>query len=160
MPKYNKMIDSMTTWDLFNDGEIVEKTGTNEFNEERKNETLSESQNKVENISENNTENVSDRRYSDTPQNQLENVENGTYLTDYNLDKNNAVSNDTSTSTAESSNNSNSKDNNKNETIYTEKIKRNISDKLYFYKEFQNEILPIFTLIYKDLDSLFYKICD
>ena len=50
------------------------------------------------NTSTNNTENISDRRNSNTPQNQLQNVRDGSYVTNYNYDTDNVKSNDSSNS--------------------------------------------------------------
>ena len=64
MPIYNKLFDSLIGWDLFNDGEKVIETGNNSLT----NTTTSS--------------NTSDRRYSDTPQDNLVNVQDGKYITD------------------------------------------------------------------------------
>jgi len=142
MPYYNKMFDALQNWDIFNDGEITKRYGE----ENRTNNT----NNTVENSSTSNTSNTSDRRQSNTPQNQLENVRDGSYVTDYNYDTNNANSNDSSNSKG----NSNSEDTNK----YNEVIERSPSDKINILKEMQQNINSIYTLIYKDLGCLFYSI--
>lgn len=120
MPIYNKMFDMLEGWDLFNDGERVTETGSN---------TLTNT------TSSNNT---SDRRYSDTPQNQLADVRNGSYITDYNYDT------DTGSVTS-ASNGSDSRT-----------ITRTPSDKIKIYKEFIENKKSIMTMIFEDLDSLFY----
>ena len=120
MPIYNKMFDSLLGWDLFNDGEIVEEVGDNSL----KNNT--------------NSTNISDRRYSDTPQDNLLNVQDGKYITDYNYDQ------DTGNTTAESVGNDH------------RTIKRTPSDKMKIYKEFIENRKSIYTMIFEDLDSLFY----
>ena len=120
MPIYNKMFDSLNGWDLFNDGEIVEEKGTNSLT--------------------NNTQssNTSDRRYSDTPQDNIENVRDGKYITDYNFDQ------DQGTTNAESIGND------------SRTITRTPSDKMKIYKEFIENRKSIYTMIFEDLDSLFY----
>ena len=120
MPIYNKMLDSLIGWDLFNDGEVVTESGTNTLT----NQTTSQ--------------NISDRRYSDTPQNNLENIRDGRYITDYNYDSDNGEANSTSNGSDERT------------------IKRSPSDKIKIYKEFIENRKSIYTMIFEDLDSLFY----
>ena len=120
MPIYNKMFDALDGWNIFNDGERVVETGENTLT----NETTSE--------------NTSDRRYSDTPQNQLQNVKDGKYITDYNFDTDNG-------SVSSESNGSDSRT-----------ITRTPSDKIKVYREFIENKKSIMTMIFEDLDSLFY----
>lgn len=132
MPFYNKLFDSLEGWDLFNDGELMTRTNENKSNT------------KTSNNSNSTTDSTSDRRYSDMPDNHLDNIQNGTYLTDYNLDKNSAHSTDTSTGDAESTSND------------IEQIIRAPGDKISIYREFLNNTNNIYTMIYKDLSSIFY----
>ena len=120
MPIYNKMFDALNGWDIFNDGERIVETGQNTLT----NETTSE--------------NTSDRRYSDTPQNQLQNVKDGKYITDYNFDTDNG-------SVSSESNGSDSRT-----------ITRTPSDKIKVYKEFIENKKSIMTMIFEDLEPLFY----
>lgn len=128
MPIYNKMFDMLDGWDIFNDGEEVSRTVSDAGS------------NSLNNIT--STSNISDRRYSDTPQNQLTNVQNGSYITDYNYDTDTGS---VSSSAAGS------------DTRYTvESITRTPSDKMKLYKEFIENKKSIYTMIFEDLDSLFY----
>lgn len=120
MPIYNKMFDMLDGWDLFNDGEIVNETGSN---------TIS---------SETSSQNISDRRYSDTPQNQLTNIQNGSYVTDYYYDTDNGSVDVESTGSD------------------TRQITRTPSDKIKIYKEFIENKKSIMTMIFDDLEPLFY----
>ena len=120
MPIYNKMFDMLEGWDIFNDGESVTESGSNSLN----------------NIT--SSSNISDRRYSDTPQQQLTNVQNGTYITDYNYD----------TDTGSVSSSSAGTD--------ARTITRTPSDKMKLYKEFIENKKSIYTMIFEDLDVLFY----
>lgn len=120
MPMYNKMFDMLDGWDLFNDGETVLESGTNSLN----NITTSS--------------NTSDRRYSDTPQQQLQNVQDGKYITDYNYDQD---SGNVSSSTAGND---------------SRTITRTPSDKMKVYKEFIENKKSIMTMIFEDLEPLFY----
>ena len=120
MPMYNKLFDALDGWEIFNDGERVLESGTNSLN----NITTSS--------------NTSDRRYSDTPQQQLQNVQDGKYITDYNYDQD---SGNVSSSAAGTD---------------SRTITRTPSDKLKVYKEFIENKKSIMTMIFEDLDSLFY----
>lgn len=120
MPIYNKMFDMLDGWNIFNDGEIVTDIGNNSLN----------------NIT--SSSNISDRRYSDTPQQQLTNVQDGKYITDYNYD--------TDTGSVSAS------------TMGTDSrtINRTPSDKMKLYKEFIENKKSIMTMIFEDLEPLFY----
>ena len=142
MPIYNKMFDALQNWDIFNDGETSKRYG-DEYR-------INTASNTLENSSNSNTNNISDRRESNTPQNQLDNVRDGKYVTNYNYDTNNATSTDSSNSRGSS----NSEDTNK----YNEIIERSPADKISILKEMQQNIQSIYSLIYKDLESLFYMI--
>ena len=124
MPMYNILFNSTLNWDLFNDGEVVTR------------ETIDDGNNKT---TINNT-NISDRRNSQMPQNELDDIKDGSYMTDYNYDTN------TDNGMTES------KINNKTNEI----IKRSPSDKINLYKEFIQNKQNIYTMIFKDLDVLFY----
>lgn len=132
MPRYNKLFDMLDGWDLYNDGEVTTRVQTDNGSN-----TLNNT------INANNT-NISDRRNSNVPQNELEDVQNGSYMTDYNYDTNT----DSNTTV------SNTSGNNSNTT--NETITRSPSDKIRIYKEFMENVNNIYSLIFKDLDSLFY----
>ena len=142
MPMYNKMFDAIENWDILNDGEITEKSGTDDRN--------IDTTNTLKNSSTTNNSEISDRRNSELPQSQLANVRDGSYVTDYNYDTNSSNSSDSSNSEGFS----NSKDNN----VYNEVIKRSPADKISIYKEFQENLKSIYTLIFKDLDCLFFQL--
>lgn len=144
MPLYNKMFDAMENWDIFSSGEITTRTGQDE--KTGKNVT----ENTLENSSQTTGQNISDRRNSELPQNEIENVKDGTYLTNYSYDTDNSTSQDTSTSSGNSESNTNDKN------VYSETITRTPQDKISIMKEMQENIKSIYTLIYKELDVLFY----
>ena len=134
MPIYNKMFDSLENWNLFNDGENIIRTVTR-----------GENSTTTSNSSINSTTR-DDSRYSDTPQGRLNDIEAGTYMTDYTLNQNTSNSTGNSTDT-----------NNKNGNE-TENITRTPGNKLELYKEFQNNIKSIYGLIFDELDDLFYSL--
>lgn len=84
--------------------------------------------------------NTSDRRNSNVPQNELADIQSGNYMTDYNYDTNT----DTGTTASNVSNS------------LMETISRSPSDKIKIYKEFMKDVDSIYTMIFKELDSLFY----
>jgi hypothetical protein len=146
MPIYNKMFDSIDGWDIFKDGEKTTRYGT----DNREINSTSNTENTLHNKS--NSENISDRRYSDTPQNELQNIRDGKYVTEYNYDTNNAE--DTSDSNGTSQNTLNTNDDN----TYNEIIEKTNANKIEILKQMQQEIKSIYSLIFNDLDDLFYSI--
>lgn len=141
MPKYNKLFDALENWDIFNDGEKIVRSGEDTTNTNNTNE--------LTNTATNNTENISDRRNSNTPQNHLENVRDGSYVTEYNYDTDTVTSNDTSNSKGNSNTDSNRK--------YYENISHSPNDKISIFKEMQENVNNIYTMIFNDLEDLFYS---
>lgn len=142
MPKYNKLFDALENWDIFLDGELTTREGF-------ENNTAN-SENEINNTSENTTENIADLRSSNTPQNQLQNVRDGSYVTNYDYNTNTANSSDVS--------NTKGTTNSTNENKYSETIKRSPADKIQIFKEMQENINSIYTLIFNDLEELFYQL--
>ena len=150
MPLYNKMFDALENWNIFNDGETTKRYGT----DNRTIEATGETENTLENESTTNSSETSDRRNSELPQNQLELLRDGSYVSNYNYDQNNAESKDNSTSNGKS----NSKNNTKDDNIYQETIEKSPADKIAIYKEFQENLKSIYGMIFKDLECLFYQV--
>ena len=138
MPLYNKLFDSVEGWDLFNDGEQV----TRDVTDNRVIDGTSTQRGSGT------TNQTSDKRYSELPQDNITNVQNGTYLTTYNYDTDTGTTTQTSSTTTKSDDTGNLK----------ETIKRSPSDKIKIYQEFIQNKNNIYTMIYKDLDTLFYQI--
>ena len=130
MPLYNKMFDSLDGWNIFEDGEKIIRNV--------------KSENELNNSSETTGKNIEDLRYSDTPQSQIENLHNGSYVTDANYNQR----------TNENKDKSNSKGNSKSDEIIT----RSPADKISIYKEYQENLKNIYTMIFKELDCLFYQL--
>ena len=112
MPYYNKLFDAMSEWNLFKDGE----SGTREKEIGAKSET--------------------DSRYSKLPQNEIEDIKDGSYMTDYTLGQNESSGNE------------------------KENYKKDNSNKIDTYTRYLQENTKIMNLIYKDLDSLFYGLAN
>ena len=134
MPNYNMLYSSIENWNIFNDGESITRQQT------------SNGSNAVNSSSNATNSDTSDRRYSNTPQNQLADVRDGKYVSEYNYDQNSgSATNQTATSGTDS--------NEINETI-----NRSPSDKIKIYQEFLAARQNLYTMIFKDLDSLFYQV--
>lgn len=150
MPLYNKMFNALDNWEIFNDGEVTTRSGTDNTTSQSTNNTS----NSLSNQSTTSTTDTSDRRNSELPQNQLEDLRNGSYVTNYNYDTNTNSGQDTSTSTGSSQATNNGTDNKQ----YNETITRTPADKIAILKEMQENIKSIYTMIFKDLDCLFYQL--
>lgn len=148
MPKYNILFDSLIDWDILGDKELTERTGTDKTNFESENSTS----NSISSLSE--TSNTSDRRFSELPQNQINEIQNGNYMTQYNLDKNN------SSDLSSSNGNSNSNLSNEENKNYNEKITKTLSpsEKFSIYNEMQKNLINIYDMIFAELSDLFYSI--
>ena len=150
MPLYNKMFDALENWNILNDGETETKTGTNN----KTSNNTSSASNQITNSSTTSDTNISDRRNSELPQNQLSELRDGNYVTNYNYDTNTNNAQDSSTSSGSSTSTNNGTDSN----TYNETITRTPSDKIAIYKEFQENIKSIYGMIFKDLECLFYQL--
>lgn len=130
MPMYNTLFESIKNWNLFTDGETYSRNKTD---------------NRTTNAeSTSNGTNTSDRRFSDTPQNQINDIRNGQYVTEYNYDQ------DTSNATGTNS----VTDNN---TVVETGSKSN-ANKVSLYSEFLKSKRNLYTMIFEDLEPLFYQI--
>lgn len=146
MPIYNKMFDALENWNIFESGEVTTETGTDER------QTTNTTQNTLSNSSTTQSSSTSDRRNSELPQDELENLRDGSYVGNYNYDTDTATGTDNSTSNGSAT--SNGTDNNE----YSKEIRRSPSDKIAIMKEMQENINNIYEMIFKDLDCLFYQL--
>ena len=136
MPIYNKMFDMLDGWDLFSDGEV-----------ETRNVVDSRSTQNLSSLNQTNSgTDTSDRRFSELPQNRLTDLQNGNYVTDYNYD----------TNTTSNSMNNQSASNITDSGSLNERIERSPADKIAIYKNFLESRESIYTMIFRDLDNLFY----
>lgn len=142
MPMYNKLFDSIADWNVFNDGELTTRDYTDDRVSSSDNTT-----NTVNNASETAT---ADQRVSDTPQNQIDDVKAGKYVSNYQFD--------TDTTNSENVMNSNSTNNVSDNAIFHETVNKSPNDKMKLYTEFLKNRQNIYTMIFKDLDTLFYQV--
>ena len=122
MPYYNILFDSLDNFNLFNDGEKIVRTEVEDS----------------ESSSEGNNE--SDRRYNEYPQNRLNDIKKGSYVTTQNYDTNKIE---------------NSANANRN---LREETSRSPVDKMYLYERYLNTKKSIMSKIYEDLEILFYEL--
>ncbi len=146
MPTYNKLFNLL--YETSGLGEITSKEGI----DNRVIDTNSDTTNKVTNTSENNTTNINDRRYSDTPQDKLEEVRDGSYVTEYNYETNTSNSKDNS----EQNGTSNNKLNTKDDKTYKEVTSK--VDLFDVYMNINDKKMHIYSMIFKELDLLFYSL--
>lgn len=146
MPMFNKLFDLIYDENGF--GEITKRKGF----DNRVVDNTSNTTNEMTNVSNTNHQNISDRRGSDTPQNELDNIRQGKYVTEYHYDTDNSSSEDTSTSNGKSQNQTNTKDNNN----YEENISK--INMLEVFSKLNEEIKNVYSMIFKELDCLFYQL--
>ena len=136
MPYYKKIFDSFDDWNLFTDGGNVTKNSTDNRSTSRSTSSQSSST----------TSGTSDRRKSDMPQNNLTEIQNGQYLTDYEYDSVSG-SDSSSSSGSESGTDANA---------YHETTVTDVSNKIEVYERFLENRNKTMTMIFDDLESLFY----
>ena len=130
MPKYNFMLDGFSKLDF--DGDVEEHTRT---------ETNIGSNTASSDITINNT---NDNRYSDTPENKLNDVQDGSYMTDYTYNQTNGETNNRSSGT--------------NNLDTTENIKIIKKDSIEEYEKFLKIANDVYTMIFNECDILFYQL--
>lgn len=148
MPYYNKLFSFLDGWDLFADGETITHTLTGTDKKQTDSTT--------DNTLNSNTQDTStqDLRNSKYPQNQIEDLKDGTYVSDANFNQfnNNGSSNSTGNTTYNENNNSTN--------TLEEETKRTPADKLAIYNSFIESKNNIMQKIYDELDVLFYQLVD
>lgn len=150
MPIYNKMFDALEGWELFKDGEMITRT-TNTTNSDN---TTASNEITTNTNSNSNGVNTSDQRFSDTPQNEISDVKNGKYVTNYTYNEDN-ISDTNTTNTTTTGTNESESNGNRNET---EVITRSPYDKMNLYKQYIESVRSIYSMIFRDLDCLFYQL--
>lgn len=124
LPYYNLMFDAFKDYKLFDSGEVIERTTTDNKNIDTSGHSDSES------------------RFSEYPLNQLSDISDGTY-----------VSNQTTVD-------SNVTNNTQEDNTTNENIKRSPVDKMSIYKSYLDTKKSVMSMIYRELEILFYGIAD
>lgn len=141
MPTYNLLFDAMHEWNIFDDMEITTRSVTDSRT----------TQNATTLANTSTDQNISDRRFSDTPNNSIADVQSGTYVTDYNYDATSGNASSSSSGTAST---------NDSGTL-TERVEHTDDDdarKMDIYLKFTQKKKNIYSMIFKDLDVLFYQL--
>lgn len=124
LPFYNKMFDALADFNLFNDGEVITRNRTDSGTTSL------------------NTTNNLDTRFAEYPLNRLNDINDGSYVTNQTKNSGNNNSNGTSSTTE------------------VETTRRSPVDKMDLYQKYLDTKNSIMTMIYKDLDILFYGLAD
>lgn len=124
LPYYNLMFDAFKDYNLFDSGEVIERTTVDNKNIDTSGHS------------------DSDSRFSEYPLNQLSDITDGSY-----------VSNQTTVNS-----NVTNKTDEENET--NENIRRSPIDKMSIYKSYLETKRSVMSMIYRELEILFYGIAD
>lgn len=142
MPKYNKMIDDFVLLNF--DGDVETHIRTQVTN------NVSNSTGSSSGETSSSGDSSLDSRNSDTPQNRINDIKAGEYVTDYTYNQTESSEN-TSTETSMSSNTS-------DQGNVTENITIKRSDSIDEYAKYLQITQTIYSMIFADCDSLFYGI--
>lgn len=129
MPTYNKLFEALDGWSLF-DGESTSRSLTKSDNNQL--------------VSDGTINDTSDRRFSNTPQNKILQVQDGSYMSEYNYDQNSNASHNTTATSATGSEN--------------EIVTHTLADKIGVYETFLKNKTHIYSMIFEDLEQLFYQV--
>ena len=140
MPNYNFLFDAMDEWSLFGNNEVTTRNVTDS-------RTTASTTGMTNSSTDSNT---SDRRFSDTPNNSIADVQSGTYVTDYNYDVSSGTASSTSSGTASTTDGG----------TLTERVEKTNDDSkmIDIYIKFTQRKKNIYSMIFKDLDVLFYQL--
>lgn len=139
MPKYNLLFDALNGWELFKGATITH------------NYTENSTDNRTTNSGGSNTTTANskvDNRFSDTPQSAISEVKSGQYVSEYSY--NEADTTNTTTNTT------NGKDANIGSKTITETTSSDRENESEIIIDFINKYNNIYTMLYNDLDDLFY----
>ena len=166
--------------------ENIDNTTTNTEEIEGTITNNSETNATTETSSQTSTSTTTDKRKSDTPQSELVSVQNGSYVTDYEYDTNTSTGSDSSETEGNTTNESTNveeksissrtvddknlqAENVEDKTVQnngtttnvgslTERVEKTPTDKLKIYTEFIEKRQHIYSMIFKELDCLFYQL--
>lgn len=126
MPKYNKMLLEYANIDFKGIKEIHSKSYRKSIDEETSGTSS----------------NTNDNRFSSLPQNEIQDVQSGTYLTDYTYNQSSGRLGGTLS----------------NDENYTETLEIDKGDPTDEYIKLQDKISNIYDLIYRELNCLFFQV--
>lgn len=151
MPKYNILFSKLNGWDIFK-----ADTTTREYKDSgiTSNSTTQHNTSSGSTSSNGSSENSGDSAYSDTPQSQITDIADNSYISEY-TKTSSSGSTDMSTTNNSTSDNTGVESGTSTKDI-TETVSHTVSNTLDVYLKFQEEYKNIYSMIYKDLDCLFY----
>lgn len=142
MPKYNKMMDGFVTLNFLGDTETHIRSQS---------DSKTTQGNNTSNISTSTSDSTeSENKYSDTPQNSIQDVKDGIYVSEF--------TDITNTSTGSSTSNSSSTNSSTDNGSLNERIDITRADSLDEYKKYLEVMNSIYEMIFKECDSLFYGV--
>lgn len=146
MPKYNIMMDGISVLNFLGDTE----THSREVEETSTNIQSSQSTSDIHNNTRDTTD--TNNKFSDTPQDLIDDINDDKYVSEYT--RNNATSSGESNSNSSGTNNSNTDTTGNTKELIT--IHR--ADSIDEYKKYLDVMNNIYSMIFKECDSLFYGI--
>lgn len=152
MPYYNKIFDSFDDWNLFTDGGNVTKNSTD--NRQTSKQGSRQTSGSTSSQSSSSTSATSDRRKSDMPQDNLTEIQNGQYLTDYEYDS--ITGTDSGTASGTNTGTESTTESGTDANAYHEITVTDVSNKIEVYERFIENRNKTMTMIFDDLESLFY----
>ena len=151
LPRYNMLWDSLQGWDIFKSGTTTREYTDNTTTSNTGNNTVNGS---ISGENTGTTNTVNNTGYSDTPQSNIDDINSNEYLTEYTHNvSDNTITNNTSTTTSNTTTNT---DSGKSDKTINEVVTRTADNELDLLIKFQSEYNNIWTMLYKDLDCLFY----
>lgn len=145
LPKYNVLFDKLNEFDIFK-----ANVHTREYSENR-NETNTNTTELTSNLTVKSDSN-NETGFSDTPQSNIDDIKNNKYLTEFTNNNNtsNSVNSGTTTNKGNGTNTSGIE--------ISETVTNSVDNEVDVLISFQSEFNNVMTMIYKDLDCLFYGI--
>ena len=154
MPIYNQLFELIYSDNAF--GEITKREGFDNRTINGSTSNKSNTTTSVINNSNNETTNENENATSDTPQNEIDNIYNKSYISEFSQNKGKVNSIDTSKQNGSSENSSTSTDKQTNDNIYKETTSKiNLID---VYTKLNEDLKNVYTLIFNDLEELFYQL--
>lgn len=145
LPKYNVLFDKLNEIDIFK-----ANVHTRDYSESR-NETNTNTTELTSNLTVKSDSN-NETGFSDTPQSNIEDIKNNKYLTEFTNNNNtsNSVNSGTTTNKGNGTNTSGIE--------ISETVTNSVDNEVDVLIRFQSDFNNVMTMIYKDLDCLFYGI--
>lgn len=156
MPMINKLFSAMDGWDIFNDGESTIRDLTD--NRVTTNTSSNSQTTNGERTSQDTHNATNEQTFSDTPENKMDEIRSGEYASEFTVNTNNDQLNSSSSDNITTSGNNSSNTDDQN-TVH-EKVTHSPADKVEVYTKFLQNCQNVYTIIFKELEPLFYQLVD